>query len=411
MAVWVSAVVASDPNHEDQFPSGIPLVVTGLADNLQIVGNIPETVTISLRAPQSLWEELQSNPDLITARLNLSGLSQGEQQIPVMINFNTSPIELTEVDPEIVTLVLEREITQDFPIQIALVGELALGYEVEDILLSSNEVTVIGPESLVSLISEIQGSITVAGAREDVIDQFTLLAIDENGRQISGVNISPSEMSATVRVVQSGGYREVVVKVVTIGTLPSGYRLTNITVSPPTITLFSTDPQLVAAMPGFVNSQAIDLRDATDDLEVHLTIDLPDGVEMVGDEQSVQVQVGIAAIETTISLTLPIRILELGSSLSASISPETIEVFLTGPLSVLDSLTPEDVIVSISLSGLGPGTHLAETYAEVLTDKVVIESINPDTIEVIITELNSATNQNTSSESSNTPTPAPTGTP
>ncbi|MEN8242252.1 MAG: CdaR family protein [Chloroflexota bacterium] len=405
VAVWISAVVASDPNHEEQFPTSIPLKVSGLADDLQILGSVPDSVIVNLRAPQSLWEELQNNPELIQAKLDLSGLEQGQQQVAVSIIFDTSPVELTEVDPETIDLILEREVTELFPIQITLIGDLALGYEVGDILLTSKIATVIGPESLVSLINEIQGWITISNARDDLIDQLELIAVDQNGQQISGVTISPREISTTVQVVQSGGYREVVVKVETIGTLPSGYRLTNISVAPPTVTIFSSDPQLVAEMPGFVSTQPIDLRNTTNDLEVHLTLDLPTDVVMVGDDQSVEVQVGVAAIETTISLTLPIQILELGPGLSATLSPETIEVFLTGPLSVLDSLTPEDVIISISLSGLGPGTHLAETHAEVLSDKVVIESINPDTIEVIITQSDSATDPNPTSESTSTATP------
>jgi YbbR domain-containing protein len=228
--------------------------------------------------------------------------------------------------------------------------------------------------------------------------------VDSNGRQLSGITIAPEQTSSSATIVQSGGYREVVVRVETIGTLPSGYRLTNISVSPPTITLFSSNPQAVADMPGFVSTEPIDLQDAVDDIEVRLTLDLPDEVVMVGDEQSVEVFVGIAAIETTISLTLPVQILELAPGLSASLSPDSVEVFLTGPLTVLEALTPDDVIVSISLSGLDVGTHLAVTHAEVITDGVVIESINPDTIEVVITE---AVPDEQSSESTPTPSPTP----
>jgi YbbR domain-containing protein len=406
IAVWVSAVVASDPNQEDEFPTSIPLEVVGLSDDLQILGNVPSYVTVSLRAPESLWAELLSNPELISASLDLTGLGQGEREIPVQVNFEITPVELTAIDPETITIVLEQEIAEYFPIQIVQIGELALGYEIQDITYSPESVTVTGPESLVTQIAEVQGWVTITGAREDVSDLQRLIAVDENGRQISGVSISPEEVAATIFVVQSGGYREVVVRVETIGTLPSGYRLTNISVAPPTITVFSSDPQAVADMPGFVSTEPIDLREATDDIEVRLTLDLPEDVVRVGEEQSVEVQVGIAAIETTISLSLPIQIVELGVGLSASLSPETIEVFLTGPLTVLESLTPDDVIVSISLAGLDLGTHLADVQAEVLTDGVVIESINPDTIEVIITEAVTETDPTGSAE--NTPTPSPT---
>jgi YbbR domain-containing protein len=404
VAVWVSAVIASDPNLEDEFPDSIPLEIVGLSDDLQILGSVPSSVTVNLRAPQSLWAELTEDPDLISAQLDLTGLDQGEQQIAVDVGFGISPVELISIEPSQITLMLEKEITKEFPVQVVQVGDLALGYEIQDISLTPDIVNVSGPQSLVAQVSEIQGWITVNEARQDVLELLNLIAVDSNGRQISGVSITPREVSALAVVVQSGGYREVVVRVETIGTLPTGYRLTNISVSPPTITVFSSNPQAVAEMPGFVSTEPIDLQDAVDDVEVRLTLDLPEEVVMVGEEQSVEVFVGIAAIETTISLTLPIQILELGPGLSASLSPDTVEVFLTGPLTVLDALTPDDVIVSISLAGLDVGTHLAVTHAEVLVDGVVIESINPDTIEVVIIE---ALTDDASSETTPTPSPTP----
>jgi YbbR domain-containing protein len=404
VAVWVSAVIASDPNLQDEFPDSIPLEIVGLSDDLQILGAIPNSVAVSLRAPQSLWTELTENPDLISAQLDLTGMDQGEQQVDIDIRFGISPVQLIAVEPSQITLVLEKEVTEDFPIQVVQVGDLALGYEIQTISLTPDNANITGPQSLVSQVAEVQGWITLNDARQDILQMLNLIAVDQNGRQISGVTIAPREVSALASIVQSGGYREVVVRVETIGTLPTGYRLTNISVSPPTITLFSSNPQAVAEMPGFVSTEPIDLQDAIDDIEARLTLDLPEEVVMVGEEQSVEVFVGIAAIETTISLTLPIQILELGPGLSASLSPDTVEVFLTGPLTVLDALTPDDVIVSISLAGLDAGTHLAINHAEVLADGVVIESINPDTIEVVITE---SITDDTSAESTPTPSPTP----
>jgi YbbR domain-containing protein len=407
VAVWVSAVVASDPNEENQFPDKIPIEVIGLGEDLEILGNIPSTVTISLRAPQSLWDELLLNPDLITAKIDLTNLEQDEHLIPVEISFGIAPVELTKIEPELITVTLENEVSKQVGVIIEPIGDLALGYEIQEIITGTDEATVTGPESLVSQIVEVLGRITISGAREDVVDLLYLVAVDENGNQISGVSLTPSEISTTVHIVQSGGYREVVVKVETIGTLPSGYRLTNISVFPPTITVFSSNPQAVAEMPGFVSTEPIDLREATDDIEMRLPLDLPEDVVMVGEEQSVAVQVGIAAIETTIALNRPIEIIELGQGLAATISPETVEIFLTGPLSVLETLDPDDVIVFVSLAELGPGTHLAETLAEVLADNVVIESINPDTIEVVITEAETEAEQTITPEGTPTPVTTP----
>jgi YbbR domain-containing protein len=244
---------------------------------------------------------------------------------------------------------------------------------------------VYGPQSLVELVDEVRAVISIDGARETINSKVTLQPMDEDGQVISGVSLSPETITVTIQIVQAGGYRDVAVRVETIGTPLAGYRVTNISVSPPTVTLFSSDPQLVLDIPGFVSTLPLDLTGASDDIEVRLALDLPEGITMVGDEQSVQVQVGIAAIETSITLTVPIQIIGLGSGLEAEVSPTTVDVFLTGPLTVLEALNHEDIIVFVSLTDLGPGSYLVAPQVDVLPEKVVLEAINPDTIEVTIT--------------------------
>jgi YbbR domain-containing protein len=59
-------------------------------------------------------------------------------------------------------------------------------------------------------------------------------------------------------------------------------------------------------------------------------------------------------------------------------------VIVSGPLPLLDTLTRQDVRVTVDLSDLGPGTHQIMADVEVLTADVVVESILPNTIEVVI---------------------------
>jgi YbbR domain-containing protein len=98
------------------------------------------------------------------------------------------------------------------------------------------------------------------------------------------------------------------------------------------------------------------------------------------------VQVGIAAVETSISLSVPIGIIGLGTGLEAVVSPESVDIFLTGPLPILDDLTTDDIIIFVDLTDLEAGSHLVGLQVEILPERVVQEAINPDTIEVTIIE-------------------------
>ncbi len=86
-------------------------------------------------------------------------------------------------------------------------------------------------------------------------------------------------------------------------------------------------------------------------------MNLPNGVDLVGD-QSVLVQVGVAAIEGSITLAdLPIEVIGLPEDLEAKISPGVVDVVISGPLPLLDSLAEDDVRVILDLSSVTEGTY------------------------------------------------------
>jgi len=386
ISVWVSAVIASDPNEERDLDFHPALELVGLGDGLVQTEAIPTDVELRLRAPQSVWEDIDQEPEVVKTQVDLTDLEEGEYELPINVVFDITPVQVVELHPQKVTIKLEPLVSQLVSIRPLLQGEPALGYHAGNPTLNEGAVQVSGPPSLIQKMDEIRAELSISGARESIISDVTLTPVDSDGVQIQGLILSPEQVKMTVEIIQSGGYRDVAVKVETVGQPLSGYRVTNISVSPPTVTLFSSNPQLVIDMPGYVSTQPLDLAQIDDDKEVRVTLDLPEGVIIVGDEQSVQVQIGIAAVETSISLTIPINIIGLEAGLEAVVSPESIDIFLSGPLPILDDLTPEDILIFVDLTDLGPGSHLVEPQVEILTDRVLQEGINPDTIQVTIIE-------------------------
>ena len=150
--------------------------------------------------------------------------------------------------------------------------------------------------------------------------------------------MSPDTVTVTQPITLLGGYRYVIVRPVSVGQVASGYRLTNIFVSPVGIVVFSSDPELVNNLPGYVETQPIDLTGKTDDFETLVDLNLPEGVSVVGDPK-VLVQVSIAAIESSLSISLPVEVIGLAPGLEV-ISPATVDVILSGPVPVLNTLGP-----------------------------------------------------------------------
>jgi YbbR domain-containing protein len=188
-----------------------------------------------------------------------------------------------------------------------------------------------------------------------------------------------------VPVSQQGGYRDLAVKVVVEGQVASGYRLANLQVFPPVVTVYSGDPAVVSELPGVVETQPLRLQDASNDLTTRLELNLPAGVSVVG-ERTVLIQAGILPIESSLTLSdEQVEVTGLPSGLTAQISPTSVDVIVFGPLPLLDTLTRQDVRVTVDVTGLLPGTHQLTPKVEVLISDVSVESILPGTIEVILT--------------------------
>jgi YbbR domain-containing protein len=384
ISVWVSAVTGADPDEVRIYPETIMLEIIGNDPSLIITSDIPEEVEVTLRAPQSVWEQLTAQDNSVQATLDLSGLGVGEHFVEIQIRVLERPYQIVLKNPGTVSVILEPRATRSLLIDPSISGLPAIGYQAGDVQVEPAEVTITGPESLVNRADRARVLINLDGIRESLEESRPIQIVDDTNTVIHDLSVTPENTRVTVPVIQQGGFRDVAVKVVVTGQVTAGYRLENISVFPPVVTVFASDPELVNSLPGILETQSLDLQDAKEDITTRLSLNLPDNVTLVG-AQTVEVSVGISPIQTSLTLTnQPINVIGLTKGLSIQFSPQTVDVIISGPLPTLDALTPQDVRVTIVVSGLGLGTHQLEPKVDVLVNNVLVESILPGTIEVVI---------------------------
>jgi YbbR domain-containing protein len=383
VVVWISAVTASNPNVERT--RTVPLDIIGLDADMLIVGNVPTQVRVTLEAPSSVMDSMNAAENAVQAWVDLAGLDSGTHDLRVQVQVNPAfrPVRQGPVIPELVEVTLESLLTRTFPVKIDVTGEPAVGYQKGRLVTEPSSVTVSGAASLVSQIEQVGAGLDISGVTETIERNVSLVAVDQQGEAVSGVNITPTEVSVTQPIFLQGGYRNVIVRVETVGQPADGYKLTNITVSPLNVVVFSSDPQLVNDLPGYVETEPVDLSGAIDDIDTYVSIVVPEGVSMVGN-QFVLVQVSIAAIEGTLNMSLPVLPIGLLPIQAALISPETVDVILSGPVPILDAMTAEDVRVFVDVSDLELGIYQLEPQVEIIPDRVIVESVVPSTVEVEI---------------------------
>jgi YbbR domain-containing protein len=384
LTVWILAVIAADPDETRVYPRSIPLEITGQDPRLMIVDSPPRQVSLTLRAPQSVWAQLLASDGQVRALIDLAGLAAGEHSVPVQLQIRLSPVRVVSLSPERVSLTLEPLASRSLPVELLVSGTPAIGYQDGEPQVSPRQVTVSGPESLVRRAAKAQAEVKIDGARNNLGVEATVRILDENGALVNGLTPNPERVSVQIPITQQGGYRDIAVKVVVRGQVASGYRLTNISVSPPALTVFSGDPALVSALPGFVETEPLNLNGASQDIELRLNLNLPPGVSVVG-EQTVLVQVGVDAIEGSLSLNnMPVTLVGLGPDLQAQMAPETVDIILTGPLPFLEKLTASDIIITLNVADLTSGTYQITPKIEILINEIEVQSVFPGTVEVVI---------------------------
>lgn len=400
LIVWSSAVTSADPNQERIYE--IPISVVGQDADIEILSDIPEQLTITLYAPGSILDELFSDEsNALQAWVDLAGLGRGSHTLPVqyVIPEDVRPLRLVDVSPQSVVVTLEQLISKNMPIQTEVLGEPALGYQQGTVSWSVQQVEVSGRMPDVQKVDRVEASLDITGANEDIELSVPLYPRDSEGNLVAEVTLTPGRLTVAQEVTLRGGYRNMVVKVVADGQVADGYRQTNISVSPSNVMVFSADPEMIDQLPGFIETETLDLTGLVDDIETVLALNLPEGVSVIGDP-NVLVQVGVAAIEGSVNISRGVEVIGILPGQTATVSPDNVGLIVYGPIPMLQTLTEVDVRVVIDLTGLGEGVYQLTPEVIILPDRIRLQVISPETLEIEIKQVELET-----------PTPTPTSAP
>lgn len=380
---WVAAVTAADPNQEQEYSVVVDII--GLASNLEIISEFPDRMNIKLLAPRSILDQITKESGTIQSWIDLSGLEAGTHTITLQYQIESRfrPVRTVDFDPASTEISLEELISKTLPIQTEIRGEPTLGYQASEPEWSHAEVTISGRASKVEQVTLVRTILSISGAEETIQRNLNLLAYDEAGSLVSDVVLNPSEISIVQPITLRGGYRNMVVKVVTTGQVADGYRQTSISVSPPNVMVFSANPAVVDQLPGYVETSPLDLTASFDDIETILGLNLPSEISVIGDP-NVLVQVGIAAMEGNTKIIRLVETIGVLPELQASVAPDSVDVILFGPLPELDNLTDTDVRVVLDVTGLEVGIHKLTPDVIILPERIRAEAIIPENIEVEI---------------------------
>jgi YbbR domain-containing protein len=400
--VWMVAEQQANPSSEKTFRELIPVMLQNLPAGMVTFGASADEVQVTVSTPDIVWNEL--DPKQVTAWIDLSGQMSGTLDLPVNVSVPDRAAPVVRVEPAFVRLKMEPLAEAQLPVSVNVSGEPALGFAASPIETVPSTVTVRGPASFVRVIAAVSGQISIQEARNTISRTVALSPRDRDGQTVPYVSLNPSSTLAVVRLQPLGGFRDLAVKIDLRGNVAPGYLTTNVSVDPQVVTVFGSSAAL-EALPGFISTEPVTVTDATEDISNRVRLVLPPGVSYLGDP-TVQVDVKIKAIESSVTTFAPLTPQGLSPDLSARFSPEILDVILSGPIARLNTLQPSDVKAFANLFNLTVGTYQITPTVSVPSGINVV-SILPSTVQVIIGPYVTPTITATATFTSPLPSPTP----
>ena len=381
LIVWLIATNQENPLITHEYAEKVPVRLHGLADTLLPTQDLSkESVRLTLRAPQSSWNNLEIND--LNAYIDLAGMQAGVHDVPVQVEVTDPNVKVTGIQREQLRIQLDPVITKTVPVHVEVQDAPAFGFDTLPPVLNPATVLVRGPASQVAQVSSADALLYLRSAQSQVERVQTVTLVDAQRQLVERVDYEPRLVNISVPIQRWPGRKEVAVRINLQGQPAPGYRLSTVKLDPATVVLRG-DGNALNQVPGFVETAPMSLAGATADLHRQITLTLPFGVTAF-EGDTVSVIAGIAPVESTRTVKVKPILRGLGNDLKAKVALDTVDVIISGPLTVLGSLGADDMFVKLDLTDLVSGTHIILPTV-VLPPGIRQVGVLPSKVEVVIT--------------------------
>lgn len=349
IVIWFIASLEVNPISEQTFEN-IPVDVIA-SDTMIITSVSTENVDVTVRSPETVRR------DDIVVQADLTGRSSGSYTIP--LNVQVARTATGDTQPRQIVVVLEQAEIRLKPIEVD-VQNTAVSFSVENVQ-HELQAEVRGSLDAVTAVAALQATLDLQDQRtEGSIDRtLTLVAIDEGGNEVPNVTIEPRAVSVSADIRRRDDVREVAVNPrVLFEELPENFEFRSIDYDPRTVVI-SGSPDLLAQVGDTVDTQPISLENRTEGFTTEVALDLPsDELIVVSETGIVTVEIEIEEQTTSIALeNIPVTLIGAPENMVVRGNPETISLVLSGPATLLEGITAQDVQVIASITVVEPGTY------------------------------------------------------
>jgi YbbR domain-containing protein len=377
VVIWFVVSDAENPPLTNSFAGMIPVQAVNVPQGRAPTSLEPAQVRVKITADKDVWDELSI--ENFKATVDLSSITQAMATLPVMVTVNRSDVNVVQVTPSSVDVILEPVTTHAKPVKINTVAVAPAGFSVTDEKVSPETVQVTGAQSLVEQTDAVWVDLNLTGAQTSIERDFVLTARDKDGRPVD-VHIEPNTAKVSVTIVRTEWTVTFPVNPSISGNVAAGYRVAAVEVDPLFVNV--RGPVDVLQSIRTLTTDTIPVDGAESDVQRSVQLRLPPGATVDGSTEVV-VSVRVEPAQGQRNFQIAVQTTGLREGTVAAAVPGTVTVTVAGPLPVLNALAGDAITARVDVTGLTPGAYQLGPRIELPTN-VQLVGIAPPNVQVTV---------------------------
>ncbi|MDO5793959.1 MAG: CdaR family protein [Turicibacter sp.] len=345
-----------------------------------VVEGLPDTVDVTLVGDKSQVDIAKTKANF-EIYADLKDLPPGTHKVNLEYSKLGSKLDV-KIDPSTIVVTIMALTEIDKPVQADFVNldQIDEMYVLSEPQLALDTVKIKGPQTVVDQVASVKAIIDVSDLSKLSDYEAPVFAYDKLGNKLD-VEIKPDKLTASVQVTTPS--KVVPVEAVVTGNAPAGYSVGNLTLSPSEVKLYGE----TSALESYEKLQLqVDLYQLDDNNELIVKLDKPENVHKM-DTDTVKVKVTFEETQTKVLENIAVDFKNLDAKYrvkAKDLVDAMINLTLKGSTTKLNSISTDDVKVSIDLLGYKPGEYEVPVTVESITGVIIEPSRSK--VNVIITE-------------------------
>ena len=365
LVLWLAIVNVNDPEKTITV-SNIPISVTNESaiTSRDMVYNVKseQYLNITVSGKRSIVSNLSAEDFRATA--SLKELSK-VNSIPVDVTTKNASLgrKITIVKQSAQTILVDVENVEekdftDFVVEYT--GKVADGYVAGLSSMSTDEVTVKAPTSIIDKIKKVAVRCSLDGTNTNISKKCPVILYDKNDKEIKSdeIELSDKKIRVNVNVLRAKQVPISTINKDALGKPADGYVVDDVILSSDSITVYGSEESL-DSIESLDIQDDIDVSDAKGDVtqNIDVTGKLPKGLSVSG-ESTITVKVVIKKLITrTFEYDASeVSLNDLSSNLDVQLVTKKVKVTLQGEEEVISQLTKDDMAISADLGKVKEGT-------------------------------------------------------